>query len=74
MDRRKWKDVYGSVTEESSFKFICWFHLHQDGGCKLPDGKECYNSHEHFPQACGGKNFAALTSAEQVRISDSVAR
>ena len=74
MNINEWKTKYGSKTVNGKEVMLCWFHLHKDKGCVLPDGKECFHSHDHFPDDYGGKVFADLSQAEQERISDSVVK
>ena len=74
MNRSKWRDLHGATPAGSDKSQICWFHLHQDGGCKLKDGQQCYNSHDHFPEAYKGKKFANLSMAEQSTIAEAVER
>jgi hypothetical protein len=74
MDIPAWRTKYGSKTVGGKDVSLCWYHLHKRVGCVLPDGKECFHSHDHFPDDYGGKVFGDLTQAEQERISDSVAK
>jgi hypothetical protein len=69
-----WRTKHGSKTVSGKDVSLCWCHLHKKDGCVLPDGKECFHSHDHFPDDYGGKVFGDLSQAEQGRISDSVAK
>jgi hypothetical protein len=69
-----WRTKYGTKTVNGKEVTLCWYHLHKKVGCVLPDGKECFHSHDHFPDDYGGKAFGDLSQAEQERISDSVAK
>ena len=69
-----WRTKYGSKTVGGKEVSLCWYHLHKKDGCVLPDGKECFHSHDHFPDDYGGKVFGELSQAEQERISDSVVK
>jgi hypothetical protein len=69
MDRTTWQRKFGTTTANGEESKLCWFHLHQEGGCTLPDGKECIRDHG-FPDEYGGKLFSELSQKEQERISD----
>ena len=69
MDRTTWQRKFGTTTVDGDETKLCWFHLHQEGGCTLPDGKECIRDHG-FPDEYGGKLFSELSRKEQERISD----
>jgi hypothetical protein len=69
MDRNTWQRKFGTTTAGGEETKLCWFHLHQEGGCTLPDGKDCIRDHG-FPDEYGGKMFSQLSQKEQERISD----
>jgi hypothetical protein len=52
-----WRTKYGSKMVSGKDVSLCWHHLHKKDGCVLPDGKEFFHSHGHFPSDLRRQGF-----------------